>query len=150
MPSSVTDYGLDYYSGVLFGSSFAQPANYHLALLGDIPDPAANGTMLIEPDPLNGYGRVTIPNDGTVFGTPAGGVVANIVSIDFGIVTTADWPVIKAYALCDDPGVGLGNVYLYGTLRIPRAPSVGHQVSFDVGLLTFSVNPIHPTIVPSA
>lgn len=150
MPSSITDYGQDYFAGMIFGASHAQPLTYYMALLSDVPARSATGSTLLEPPTADGYSRLAIPNDGTHFGAPAGGVIANIATLDFGTVTNADWPVIRAYALCDDPGAGLGNVYLYGTLRVPRAPQVGHQVSFDIGLVTFSVNPISPTIVPSA
>lgn len=148
MPTAITDYGQDYYLGCLFGRSFTPPTQYWVALSTQIPDPSTDGTMLGEPSTADGYARVNITNNGTVFGTPTGGVIANIVTISFGVVTTADWPVIKSYALCDAPTNG--NVYLYGTLRVPRAPQVGHEVSFDPGLLAFFLGSLPPTIIPAA
>lgn len=147
MASFVTDYGQDYYAGMIFGSSHAQPTHYWLALCTQVPSRSTDGTTLSEPTGSN-YARLQIANDGTIFGTPAGGVISNTAQINMGVVATADWPVIYAYALCD--AATAGNVYLFGTVRTPRAVPIGHQVVFDIGLLTFSVNSISQTIVPSA
>lgn len=147
MASFITDYGQDYFAGLLLGASFTQPTNYWLALCTQVPSRSTDGTTLTEPTGSN-YARKQITNSGANFGTPSGGVVANVAQINFGVVATADWPVLYAYALCD--AATAGNVYLFGTLRVPRAAPIGHQVTFDVGQLAFSVNSISPTIVPSA
>lgn len=147
MPSSITFYGQDYFAGMVFGATHAQPANYWIALCTQVPPRSATGATLLEPPSSSGYSRLEVPNTTAWWGQPAGGVVANINQIQWPVVTNADWPTLYAYALCDAPTGG--NVYIYGTLRVPRAAPVGHQVSFDVGLITFSVNPISPTIVPS-
>lgn len=146
MASYVTDYGQDFLAGLIFGAN-TKPTSYWLALCTQVPSRSTTGSTLVEPTGSN-YTRQQVTNDGTFFGTPSGGVVANITAVNFGVVATADWPVIYAYAICD--ALTLGNVYLFGTLRVPRAAPIGHQVTFDVGLLTFSINSISQTIVPSA
>lgn len=147
MASYVTDYGQDYFAGMVYGASFTQPTHYWVALCTQVPSRSTDGTTLSEPTGSN-YARLQITNDGTIFGAPAGGVISNVTQLSFGVVATADWPVIYAYALCD--AATAGNVYLFGTLRTPRAVPVGHEAAFDLGFLTFSVNSISPTIIPSA
>jgi hypothetical protein len=146
MASYVTDYGQDYFAGMIFGTN-TKPASYYVALCTQVPSRSTDGTTLVEPVGSN-YARKLVANNGTIFGTPAGGVISNITAIDFGVVATADWPVLYAYAICD--AATAGNVYLFGTLRVPRAAPIGHQVSFDIGLITFSINSISQTIIPSA
>ena len=145
MASYVTDYGQDYFAGMIFGNN-AKPTSYWVALCTQVPSRSTDGTTLLEPTGSN-YVRVQVTNNGSVFGAPAGGVISNIAAINFPVVATADWPVLYAYALCD--AATLGNVYLFGTLRVPRAAPIGHQVSFDIGLITFSINSVSQTIVPS-
>jgi len=144
--SYVTDYGQDYIAGMIFGVN-TKPTSYWLALCTQVPSRSTDGTTLSEPTGSN-YARLQLTNNATVFGAPSGGVVSNVAGINFPVVATADWPVIYAYALCDASTAG--NVYLYGTLRVPRAVPIGHQASFDIGLLTFSINSISQTIIPSA
>lgn len=154
MPSEISDYGKNYYAGMAFGGYSATtppypiPATYWVAMLTAPATPDMDGTMISEPPTANNYGRVQIANDTTVWGAPAGGVVANIVPILFQVATINDWPTVMGYAFCDAQTGG--NVYMTGTLRLPRVVSVGHLAKFDSGFLTVSVNRITQSIVPTA
>lgn len=145
MPSNVSDYGADYIAGAFFGQQFALPTTYYLAMLTVIPDPANSGSQLTEPSTSNGYARLSITNTTAVWGTVAGGVVANTATLSFGVATTNDWGSIVGYALCD--AATAGNVYLYGVLETPRYVAVGQTARFDPGLLTFSVTGVRQSIL---
>jgi len=146
--SVVTDYGLNYISGSFFGAQYAVPTSFWVALVTDLPDPSADGTMLLEPPTANGYARVQATNDVTVWGAPSGGVVSNVVTIFFPAVSTADWPAISGYVFCD-AATG-GNVYLAGRLRIPQVASVGTRLRFDPGALVLSANQPTQAIIPAS
>lgn len=146
--SLLTDYGSNYISQAVFGGQSPIPASWWMALTVAIPDPSADGTMLIEPLPTNGYARVQVPNDTLNWGPATGGVVANLLTIYFPSVTTTDWPAISAYVFCDDPVAG--NIYLAGRLRVPMVATVGTRMRFDPGALVLSVNQTSPAIIPAS
>jgi hypothetical protein len=136
VPSDVSVYGQNYIVGLLFGRTpTAPPTTYYVAMMTQAPDVTNDGTQLSEPVGA-GYARISIPNDGTTWGAPAGGVVANINTVTWA-AATADWPTTSHYALCD-AATG-GNVYLFGTFRTPRKVSAGHQAVLYPGMLTVSV-----------
>lgn len=146
MTSQVTDYGRDFYLGCLFGAFNLVPASYWLALTRGAPDPSTDGTTLsvLEPPNTTGYARVLVTNNATMWGAPAGGVSASIAPITFPLAS-ADWGVIDHYALCDAQTAG--NVYLTGTLQLPRYIGAGHLAQFDSGLLTVGIYSIHQPVI---
>jgi len=148
MPAVLTFYGENYIADMLLGQAQSPPANWYLALCTLPPDPSIDGTSLSEPPTVSGYSRVQVPNDATHWGPASGGIVVNNVEIDFGIAT-ATWPeAVTDYAFCD--ALTNGNVYMTGSLRVPRVVFQNDQMIFAAGQIMVSVNPIEQIITSSS
>lgn len=148
MPAVLTFYGENYIADLLFGQAQPAPPNWYLALCTLPPDPSVDGTSISEPPTSAGYARVEVPNNAVYWGPASGGIVVNNQEIDFGMAT-ADWPsTITDYAFCDS--LTGGNVYMTGSLRVPRVVFDGDKVTFGVGQVMVSVNPIEQIITTSS
>lgn len=94
--------------------------------------PAPDGTGVVEPNSVNGYGRkaITFGTAQRLTGPNAGkSAISNTVPIVFGPVTTAQWPTVTFWGVFN----ASGDLLAYGPLPATRTLPVGDSISFGVG-----------------
>lgn len=147
MPSNVTDYGENYFLGMLIGGYYSKPTSFYMALLTAAPIISDDGTTVSEPPSASGYARVNFNNDATFWASPSGGAITNTGTIAFP-QATADWPSVTHYAFMD--ALTGGNMYLYSTLQLPRVVQSGHLCKFDPGQLTMVMQGARQPVLASS
>lgn len=119
-------------------NSFAAPSRIAIGLCSIVPDETALGGNCNELAFANGYGRKDLgaPSNATwteISQTAASsGLIDNVSALQFG-PATADWGYVSGVVLCDNYGVGSGNVLMYGALPTPRDVKSGDIFQFSVG-----------------
>lgn len=142
VPSGVSDYGSATWLGALFGV-VPLPDTYYLALCGDEPGTAMDGTMLsgLEPDDP-GYGRIPY-NTGAEFWDSNGPYLTNTQLIEFP-PPEDDWGYLTHFALCTAQGDG--QVYAWGELFNPQFVTTGIGMMLPPGALVLGLHALDNTI----
>lgn len=131
MSGTFTPYGRQLLLGAVFTPELVTvPAELWVALTSVPPVANSDGTQLDEPDPLDGYLRVSYPLDGGSWDSTQLGELFNTGLISFDAPTDS-WPLLTGWALCSADTAG--DCYAVGTLLEPYAPTVGVAPYIDVG-----------------
>ncbi|ARB13600.1 hypothetical protein Ccr2_gp071 [Caulobacter phage Ccr2] len=110
--------------------AYVKASNPELGLLTAAPSP--DGTGVVEPNSVFGYGRQPIVFGTTVrmTGVDAGkSSISNTVPIVFGPTVTDGWPTVTHWGVFDENG----DLLDYGPLPATRTLPVGDSISFGVG-----------------
>lgn len=144
MANNVTDWGKDQWLKILFGLA-SVPSTYYIALTIETPDEGFDGTTLAAIEPGDTYARQSMPTDTSHWSTPDGGIITNVVDINFP-TPTADWGTVTHYAFCT--AATAGNVYSYGEF-LPEVPIyAGDIVVAQAGSLLISVTAPDTNTIP--
>lgn len=119
-------------------NSFAAPSRIAIGLCSIVPGETATGDNCNELAFANGYGRKDLgaPSNATwteiTQSAESSGLIDNVSALQFG-PATADWGYVSGVVLCDNYGVGSGNVLMYGALPTPRDVKNGDIFQFSIG-----------------
>ena len=120
---------------LLGGPDFVRPATVYVGL--SYADPLSDGSGISEPA-VNGYGRASFTNDGTVWAAAAAGSKPTIAEILFPTATGSWGAALTHYFLIDnDPG---GNLLFFGELSTPRLVTIGGQPRLQAGTLVVTAS----------
>lgn len=126
----------DYYRNVTLNlwagvnrASLMPPVFY----LGLTTTPTTSSDFGDEPDPLDGYMRVPIFNDGTNWGPAVSGLKSNLQIIEFSAATNP-WGTIIGWFLADQGTIGFGNVVTAAAVT-PQPILKNHAPFFAPGSL---------------
>lgn len=93
-----------------------------------------------EPDVINsGYARVSGANDKDTWSTAAAGAIHNKIAFTFP-EAVGNWGEVTYFAIMDQSGTGLGNMYGWGELTSPRTISAGDTPRFASGDLDITLD----------
>lgn len=133
MPMS--DYGANLYASVIVRGASA-PATLYLALLGELPGPAMDGTDITAFEPSGaGYARVAIPTGSAHWSEPSDGSSAYDTAVSFS--PTGDWGLVAAYALCTE-ATG-GQVLMFAYLSTAVSAQEGSTIQVPANALVVGV-----------
>lgn len=121
------------------------PASFYVAVCLNMPDPSVDGTSLsqVEVAGSAGYARQPIPSGGTGWASSGSGAT-NTVALTFG-PATADWGVVRVWALCD--ALTGGNVLLAADLPESFRVLPDVELVLAAGALTIGAKSPTETIV---
>lgn len=97
----------------------------HVAWMTEVPVSNMDGSQLMEPDTVNGYGRPAIAMNSNSWAPTGFGEIFNALTVPFPGQVLAPWGLILGMALVDTDVVGQGNVYVIGNVVEPFSPDVG-------------------------
>ena len=119
-------------------NSFGAPSRIAIGLCTNVPDETATGSNCFELPFANGYGRKDLgaPSNSTwtevAQNASSSGFIENVSALQFGPFT-ADIGYVSGVVICDNYGVGSGNVIMYGALPTPRDIKNGDIFQFSAG-----------------
>jgi hypothetical protein len=121
------------------GPALALPSVW-LALLTEQPDPAGvTGGGTLPEATFEGYARTELPYDaGAWVLGGAGTLLSNTVTIE-GPTCTGGSEMIVAWALCDDEGIGQGNVVWVGGMPPIVVTTADPQLRVPPGMLILNL-----------
>lgn len=129
----LSDYGADLYAGVMT-KGISAPSSFYLALCISLPLAENDGTEIVEPSG-GGYSR-TLISTGADWSDPVDGFSYYTETIS--ITPSANWGVIRAYALCSASTAG--EVYMYDYLAAAVSAQSGSTIllppnSLSIGMV---------------
>jgi hypothetical protein len=140
MSGRLTIWGAQQILGSFFGKSYVAPDNFYLALIKNVePNAYVSGAELDEP--REGYERIAIPNNGLWWGDNGQlHVISTEQDVTFA-TATAQWGVIRYWALCNAPVDGMA--YACGDLPGNSLVGIGDIASVAAGDLAITLGPFY-------
>lgn len=136
MASAITDFGANYWLGVILGLE-SVPAHYWVAACSSEPGANADGDIVAALEPTDPtYHRVEISSGSSHFALNAG-LATSLDTVTFPL-PFQPWGQINHYALCDaEDG---GNCYGYGVLANPLSPQPGQLFQLPIGGIALTLS----------
>lgn len=136
MATNVSDYGRDFWIGVLFGTETA-PSGYWIALCIDTPDEGFDGTILadIEPDGF-AYARVFVAAGDTNWAAGSG-AITNLLAVTYP-TPTGEWGLVSHFALCNDDVDG--EIYAFGEFDDSQVVDADNPAVIPIGGITMTIS----------
>lgn len=124
----------------MFSRSAEPPPNFYVALIRTIaPNPYMSGAEIDEPSADDGYQRVEVPNDLSMWVEGSSASVMQVNDDVLFLPASNDWGSIGWWALCDSDVEG--NVYAIGDFTNPQIIDTGDQLKIGADTLVIEMGP---------